>query len=203
MSVYVKSFPRVSHKTGLDTCLMFIHPTRFKLDICLCITVYIEIHMELDRLDLKILSILLREGRISSRELSRRLGVSVGTVEARRKRLEDMGVIRRYTVDIDLERLGYIFPVMIDVKVRGGFLREVEERLASMPNVQAVYDITGEYDITLYAWFRTRSELDSFIKEVQRIEYVDRTHTRLILNIVSEGVKEGYVESLLEGLSTS
>ncbi len=173
------------------------------MDICLCLAVYIEIHMELDRLDLKILSILLREGRISSRELSRRLGVSVGTVEARRKRLEDMGVIRRYTVDIDLERLGYIFPVMIDVKVRGGFLREVEERLASMPNVQAVYDITGEYDITLYAWFRTRSELDSFIKEVQRIEYVDRTHTRLILNIVSEGVKEGYVESLLEGLSTS
>ncbi len=155
---------------------------------------------KLDKLDLRIIMELLNDGRASSRELSRRLKVSVGTIEARRKRLEDMGVIRKYTVDIDLEKLGYVFPVMIDVKVKGGYLREVEEKLASMEDVSAVYDITGEYDITVYAWFRSREELDKFIKDLQRIEYVDRTHTKLILNIVSEGVRRGYVEKLIRDL---
>jgi len=154
----------------------------------------------LDKLDLKIIRLLLENGRASSRELSRRLGVSVGTVEARRKRLEDMGVIRGYTVDIDLEKLGYVFPVVIDVKVKGGFLKEVEERLASLDDVSAVYDITGEYDITVYAWFRSREDLDRFIKDLQRFEYVDRTHTKLILNIVSEGVRKGYVDKLIDGM---
>ena len=152
--------------------------------------------MTIDRLDLKILRELVENSRLSSRELSRRLGVSVGTIELRRKRLEDSGIIRRYTIDLDLERMGFAFPVMIDVKVKGGFLREVEEELSKYENVYAVYDVTGEYDITVFAWFRTRSELDRFIKEVQRMEYVDRTLTRLILNIVKESKKKGFIELL-------
>ena len=150
--------------------------------------------MKFDKLDLKILSQLIKNSRVSSRELSRRLGVAVGTVELRRKRLEDMGIIKKYTVDFDLEKLGYIFPVMVDIKVKGGYLKEVEDILSRYDNVYSVYDVTGEYDITVLAWFRSRGELDSFIKEVQRIEYVDRTHTRLILNIVAEAKKEGFID---------
>jgi len=152
--------------------------------------------MALDKLDLKILFELIRNSRLSSRELSRRLGVSVGTVELRRKRLEDLGIIKSYTLELDLEKLGYIFPVIIDIKVKGGYLREVESILKTYDNVLSIYDVTGEYDITVLAWFRTRGGLDQFIKEVQKIEYIDRTHTRLILNIVAESKKDGFITQL-------
>ncbi len=166
------------------------------MSIRLLIPKFNYISMALDKLDLKILYELVQNSRLSSRELSRRLGVSVGTIELRRKRLEDLGIIKSYTLELDLEKLGYIFPVMIDIKVKGGFLREVESILSKYDNVLSVYDVTGEYDITVLAWFRTRSELDQFIKEVQKIEYVDKTHTRLILNIVAESKKIGFLRLL-------
>jgi len=156
--------------------------------------------LDLDKLDLKIISTLIENSRLSSREIARRLNVSVGTIQARIKRLEDLGVIRRYTVDIDIENLGYIYPVLIDIKVKGGMLREVEEIVSREPNITSVYDITGEYDITVIGWFRTRHELDDFVKKLQRIEYVERTHTKLILNIISENERTGLISNILSNL---
>jgi len=150
----------------------------------------------IDKLDLKILGLLISNSRLSGRELARRLGVSVGTIQARIKRMEDLGVIRRYTIDIDRERLGFDFPVLIDVKVSKGMLREVEEEISKIPYVSSVYDITGEYDITVIAWFRTRAELDNFVKNLQTLKYVERTHTKLILNIICENEKIGLINKL-------
>ena len=157
-----------------------------------------KLQYDVDKLDLKILSILSENSRLSAREISRRLKISVGTVQARLKRLEDLGIIRGYTIDINWEALGYDFPVLIDVKVAKGMLRAVEEEVSKNANVSSVYDITGEYDIAIIAWFRSRSELDDFVKKLQSIEYVERTHTKLILNIISEGVKKGLLNKLLE-----
>jgi|GEM_PF-70308 len=153
---------------------------------------------DVDRLDIKILSLLAENSRLSAREISRRLKISVGTVQARLKRLEDLKIIKGYTIDINWESLGYSFPVLIDVKVSKGMLRYVEESVAKDPNVTSVYDITGEYDIAIIAWFRSRHELDNFVKKLQSMEYVERTHTKLILNIIVEGVKKGLIESFLE-----
>jgi Lrp/AsnC family transcriptional regulator for asnA, asnC and gidA len=52
--------------------------------------------------------------------------------------------------------------------------------------VQAVYDVTGDFDALVIAKFRSRRELDSFVKSLQTIEFVERTETNLILNIIKE-----------------
>ena len=90
----------------------------------------------------------------------------------------------------------YSGPVLIDIKVSGGKLKEVEERLKDEENVSAVYDITGEYDITIIARFRNRHDLDNFVKKLQTLENVERTHTKLILNVVCENSREGYLNEL-------
>ena len=140
--------------------------------------------------------ILMNNSRLSIRKIARMLKLSPGTVQVRIKRLEDLGIIRKYTIDIDLEKLGYQFPVLIDIKVSGGKLKEVEERLKDEENVSAVYDITGEYDITIIARFRNRHDLDNFVKKLQTLENVERTHTKLILNVVCENSREGYLNEL-------
>jgi DNA-binding Lrp family transcriptional regulator len=156
--------------------------------------------VKLDKRDLQILALLMENSRASSRELARRLGLSTGTIQARINRLENIGVIKRYTVDLDLEELGYQFPVLIDIKVSKGRMRYIEEILSKMDNVSAVYDITGEYDITIIARFRTRERLDSFIKHLQELEYIERTNTKLILNVISENRRRGYIEEILRNL---
>lgn len=61
----------------------------------------------IDTLDQHILDVLLTNSRISSKQLAEQVGLSSPSVLERLRRLEEYGVIRHYTVDIDPVSLGY------------------------------------------------------------------------------------------------
>ena len=63
--------------------------------------------MKLTSLDLGILSELMKEAKMSDREVAERLRVSQPTVTRRRKRLEKAGIVREYTAIPDFQRVGY------------------------------------------------------------------------------------------------
>ena len=111
----------------------------------------IQPEISIDEKDISILNVLLENSRLSCRQISKRTGYSISTVINRIKKLEESGIIRRYTLDIDFTKLGYDFPVIIDVRVSEGKLLEVEQEIAKNPHVIAVYDITGEFDVSVYA----------------------------------------------------
>ncbi len=134
----------------------------------------------------RILNILLQNSRLSYRAISRKAGVSVATAINRARSMEKSGTIKRHTIQIDYEMLGYDIDVAVFMRVSKGKLLEVEKRLSLYSNVYAVYDITGAFDVLVMARFRNRRELDSFIKRVQTLEYVERTETNLILNKVKD-----------------
>jgi len=62
--------------------------------------------MDLNETDQKILKVLLEDARFSSRQIAKNVGVSVGTVLSRIKKMEDEGLIKGYSVLIDHEKLG-------------------------------------------------------------------------------------------------
>ncbi len=155
----------------------------------------------IDDKDIKILRALAADSRLSLRKLSRKVGLSITSVINRVEKLENRGVIRKYTVELEPTKLGFLLPVIIDIRVSKGRLREVEEAIAKYPNVIAVYDITGDYDVSVIALFRDRFELDRFIKEVQRLKYVERTYTKMILNIIKED-KNSILEALNKDLTS-
>jgi len=108
------------------------------------------------------------------------------------RKLEKDGVIKKYTSKIDYEKAGYDIEVIIEIRISKGKLFEVEKKIATDPNVFAVYDMTGEFDAALLARFRNRREMDNFLKKLQTYEFVERTETKLILNTIKEesiGVK--------------
>ena len=140
----------------------------------------------MDDLDLKILNILIDNSKQSFRKIASRLGVSAATVLNRIGRMEKEGVIKKYSAMLDYEKLGYDISAIIDVRVSKGKLFEVEGRIAHHPNVQAVFDITGSFDSMIIANFKTRRDLDKFLKKIQAYDFVERTETKLILNRVKE-----------------
>jgi DNA-binding Lrp family transcriptional regulator len=142
--------------------------------------------VDLDDVDMRILSELVENSRRSSREISRRLDLSVGTVAARIKRLRDLGVIRRFTVDLNYEALGYDITVVVDVYISKGNVIDVEREIASIPGVMAVYDVTGDFDAVVLARFKNRSDLSAFTKRMMAMEHVERTNTHVVLNSVKE-----------------
>ena len=142
--------------------------------------------MSVDELDRRILAELSENSRRSYRQMARRLAVATGTVVKRVKRLEAEGVIRKYTVSVDHEKLGYELTVVTEIVVSKGKLLQMEEEIAKMPMTCAVYDVTGLTDAVIIAKFRGRDELSRFTKNLLSMPFVERTNTRLVLTTVKE-----------------
>jgi len=140
----------------------------------------------LDEVDRKLLRELLIDSKRSYRELARSIGVSTATVINRVQRLESSGVIKGYTVIIDHERLGFELTVVTEITVSKGRLIEVEEEVSKLPNVCAVYDVTGLTDAMVVAKFRSRRDLSKFTKGLLAMPYVERTNTHVVLTTVKE-----------------
>jgi DNA-binding Lrp family transcriptional regulator len=142
--------------------------------------------MALDETDVKILKILLSDARLSYRQIARKAGVSVGTALSRIKKMEQEGIVRRYSAIVDHEKLGYELTVVTEITVSKGKLLETEREIAKMPNVCAVYDVTGLTDAMVIAKFKSRKELSDFTKALLAMPYVERTNTHLVLTTIKE-----------------
>jgi len=142
--------------------------------------------MELNNLDREIINALLDHSRLSLRQIAKRVHVSVATVMHHLKRLEEAKTITGYSAQVDYDALGYEFNALIDVSVSKGKLLQVEQKIATHPNVYAVYDITGASDVTVLARFKTRKALDEFLKKIQTYDFVEDTQTHLILRVIKD-----------------
>ena len=145
--------------------------------------------LNMDGVDRKILSELLRDCRRSYRSIARRAGVSVGTVLTRIRRLEKAGVIKGYSALLDHEKLGYQLTVLAEITVSKGKLLEMEEAIGKLPNTCAVYDVTGLTDAVVLAKFRSREELSKFTKSLLSMPFVDRSNTHVVLTTVKEDLR--------------
>ena len=148
-----------------------------------------EAPLPLDDIDRKILALLQKNARISFRDIADAVGISVGTVHNRIKKLERLGIIRGYTTLLDPYKLGFELTALILMQVDGAHIVEVEREIAKHREVCGVYDITGDFDILVIARFRTREELNNFIKSILKLPHIKRTVTSIALNIVKENFK--------------
>lgn len=139
-----------------------------------------------DELDYELLKILQEDARTSYRDVAKKLKVAEGTVYNRIKALEQAGILRGWHVDIAYSKLGYVMTAILGLRIKGGHLGEIEHKLAADPNVLGVYDVTGEWDAILVVKFRTREELNAFVKKINSFPYVDRTYTMLALDVIKE-----------------
>lgn len=145
--------------------------------------------VHIDEIDRRILGELLRDCRRSYRSIARRSGVSVGTVLARIRKLEKLGVIKGYSALLDHEKLGYQLTVLAEITVSKGKLLEMEGAIGKLPNTCAVYDVTGSTDALVIAKFHTRDELSKFTKSLLSMPFVDRTNTHVVLTTVKEDLR--------------
>jgi len=142
--------------------------------------------MILDETDVEILKTLTMDARLSSRQIAKQCGISIGTALSRIKKMEKEGVIQGYSALLDQEKLGYELTVVSDITVSKGRLLEVENEIARLPNVCCVYDVTGLVDAVIIAKFKNREELSKFTKRLLSIPHVERTNTHVVLTTIKE-----------------
>ncbi len=142
--------------------------------------------MQPDDLDKRILKELESDARQSFREMAKKTHVSVVTVSQRVRKMEEEGIIRGYFASVNHQKLGYDITSITEVTVSKGKLIEVQEKIAKMEQVCAVYDVTGIEDSIVISKFKSRDEVSSFAKELLGIVHVERTNTHMVLNTYKE-----------------
>ena len=142
--------------------------------------------MALDKIDRKILRELLIDSRLSYRKIAKKIGVAVGTILSRIKKMELEGIIKGYSVDLDYQKIGYELTVISEISVSKGRLLEMEKEIARLSTTCTVYDVTGLADAIIIAKFRNREELSNFTKKILAMPFVEKTNTHLVLTTVKE-----------------
>lgn len=145
-----------------------------------------EKKLEIDKVDANILRELMRDAQQSHREIARKIGVSAGTVVSRKRKLDEAGVIKGYTAQLDYEKLGYDLTVITEVTISQGDIIDVSEEIAKLPEAYAVYNVTGRSDVMIMGKFKTRRDLSDFTKKILKIPNVVRTNTHLVLITLKE-----------------
>lgn len=138
---------------------------------------------DVDELDIKIISALLSEGNLSNKELSLKVNAHQNTVLQRVRKLQDAKVIRKYTIDVDYEKLGLITHAVVFIKAKGGRVGD-EAQLSSLnviPQVRQVYAITGSNDLLVHITVTDQKELSDVLRKIQHTPIVGRTNSQLVL----------------------
>ncbi len=117
----------------------------------------------LDFINQRLLAELQRDPRIPMTELGRRIGMSAPAVTERVRRLEDMGVIQGYRLDVNPSALG--LPIMVYIRVRPdpGQLPKIAELARCIPEVVECHRITGEDCFILKVHIPAMNQLDQLL----------------------------------------
>ncbi len=142
--------------------------------------------MKLDERDRVIIRELLRNARLPYSELARRLGVSDVAVLKRIRRLEQMGVIRGYTIRVSPEALGYRVVSYTGIDVEPEKLFDVAEVLKRKDYVKNLYLTSGDHDLIAVIWARDSDELRRIHEEISRIPGVKRVCPAIRLETLKE-----------------
>jgi len=146
-----------------------------------------EREIELSETDLKLLRILQENADLTYAELSKHVNLSPSTVYVRIKRLKETGIIRRIVAEIDHSKLGFEVKALIFIEADPKRLPEVASQLKKLPNIVALYDITGDYHFAAIAIAKNNNDLAKILDTIGAIDGVRTTKTAVVLRIIKEG----------------
>ena len=142
-----------------------------------------QANIQTDGIDARIISALGADGRRSYAEVGAEVGLSTAAVHERVKKMLDKGVIRRFSISVDPERVGLNFTAFVAIRNDGGIhCRDVAPRLRAMPQVEELHSVAGEYDFLAKIRTTHARALEDVIYQIKAIEGVARTTSTVVLN---------------------
>ncbi len=152
----------------------------------------------LDRTDLKILSVLLRNSRTPYSQMARMLNLGESTIYTRVKRLVEEGILLGFTVDLDLSRLGLVTQAFVEIKPDFRRFNELVRHLESLPWVVEIYKVSGDYPILVRVVARSNEELSTEIDAIYSLGYVKELSVKYVIEAVIRRSEGKVISRLLE-----
>ena len=138
---------------------------------------------KLDKVDLKILSLLSEDARMAYTEVAKQARISGGSVHLRMKKLYNLGLIRGATLSLDYAKLGWKLTVFVGIFLKkSAVYRDVMAQLQGIPEVVKIHHITGKYNIFIKVHTKdTQHYRDVYQNRILQIKGIKRTEAFISL----------------------
>jgi Lrp/AsnC family transcriptional regulator, regulator for asnA, asnC and gidA len=155
---------------------------------------------EFDKTDIKIVNLLLEDGRMSASEMSRRLGnISERLIRYRIDRMVTAGVIQISAI-VNPEALGLTIKADIWIEVGADQVLEVAKKMSALENVTYVACGIGQNDVSIQVVAKDPAEVYYFVTEVVRkVPGVLKTTTSIVPIVLKDVYQWRIPDSLAEG----
>ena len=149
--------------------------------------------MKLDEKDLEILKLLKDNSRLTSKQIYKKTRIPITTIHNRIKKLQESGIIRNWTLNLDYKKLGqpiwaYIL-ITINYTLPTGkktTQEEVARKIRIYPNIEEINIVTGLVDMMILGRFKDIEELYDFVGlKLRSIDGIDKSQTLLVLKSIN------------------
>ncbi|MEM7551536.1 MAG: Lrp/AsnC family transcriptional regulator [Bacteroidota bacterium] len=140
----------------------------------------------MNELNRKIINDLQNNGRQSFAEIGRNVGLSAPAVAERVQKMEEAGIIKGYSVLLDLEKLGCPVQAQITLKTAMTDFRTLVSKLDQFPEILECTKLTGENCVSLRVAVKNNSELEGLIDRLTRYGH---PNTSIVLSSYQSSVR--------------
>lgn len=145
-------------------------------------------HHTIDDVDKQIINMLVENGRTSYADIAKAVGMKSPSVIDRVKRLENLGIIEGYSVEINYKKMGYDIIAFIGISIDNAkHVDDFEEIVLQLDkDIISCQHVTGEFTFLLKAISRNTNSLSTLIKKIRNVSGVDRTNTILVFSTMMD-----------------
>ncbi len=137
---------------------------------------------KIDENDRKIIEILSSNARTSLRDIKKKVDLSPSSIRNRMERLVSLGVIKRYTVDVDHLKLGFDIQVLALITSKPSESDALCKTLSTFDEICEVHRTSGPANFICMVRVRNIAELTKFITcELEKLNGVERIETMFVL----------------------
>ncbi|MBN2794890.1 MAG: Lrp/AsnC family transcriptional regulator [Clostridia bacterium] len=119
---------------------------------------------KLDAIDQEILKLLSENSRMSYVEIGKRVNLSRVAVKSRMESLEKDGIIERFSIVINPEKVGRMISAFFDIEAEPSHLFNVAQAITELEAVTDVYQMTGSSNLHVHATLELNEDLERFLK---------------------------------------
>jgi Lrp/AsnC family transcriptional regulator, regulator for asnA, asnC and gidA len=152
----------------------------------------------LDNINLKIIDFLSKDSSTPFVEIAKQIGISDATVHIRVRRLLAAGIINKFTISVDNNRLGYDHLAFMGINVEPGFAEELTDELSKVDEVLEIHEMHGRFDLLLKVRAKDLDQMrDIVVNKIRILPHIIETELMTVL----KSRKEEQIVSLKKDLS--
>lgn len=142
----------------------------------------------MDSIDKKLLQLLQADTKKTTKELSLKLNLSVTAVYERIKKLEREGIIDKYVVLLNRNKINKGFVVFCHLKLlqhTKEFINQFEKEVVKLDEVLECFHVSGDYDYILKICVKDMEEYREFmVTKLTTLQHIGSTHSTFMIGEV-------------------